>query len=104
MKKELANISEIKLVGLTVRTNNKNEMNPETSKIGALAGQFWSQHTASKIQNRKNPGITFSVYTDYDSDEHGDYTYFIGEEVNDFEDMPAGLQKLTIPEAKYQKF
>lgn len=27
MKKESANKSEIKLVGLTARTNNKNEMN-----------------------------------------------------------------------------
>lgn len=32
MKKELVNKSEIKLVGLTARTNNKNEMNPATSK------------------------------------------------------------------------
>ena len=33
MRKELSNKSEIKLIGLTVRTNNKNEMNPATSKV-----------------------------------------------------------------------
>lgn len=104
MKKELVNRPEIKLMGLTARTNNKNEMNPQTSKIGELAGRFWSQNIANQIPNRKNPGITLSVYTEYDSNEHGDYTYFIGEEVNSFENIPSELQTLIIPAAKYQKF
>ena len=104
MKKELANKAEIKVIGLTARTNNKNEMNPQLAKIGELAGRFWSQNIASRIPNRKNPGVTLSVYTDYDSNEQGDYTYFIGEEVDSFENMPSDLQKLTIPAAKYQKF
>lgn len=104
MQKELANKSEIKLVGLTARTNNINEMNPQTSKIGELAGRFWSQNVAGQISNRKNPGVTFSIYTEYDSNEHGDYTYFIGEEVSSCENIPQGLQQLTIPAAKYQKF
>jgi predicted transcriptional regulator YdeE len=104
MKKELTTKSEIKLIGLTARTNNKNEMNPETSKIGELAGRFWGQNIASQIVDRKNPGVTLSVYTEYDSNEHGDYTYFIGEEVNSIDNIPEGLQVLTIPAAKYQKF
>ena len=104
MKKELINKQEIKLVGLTARTNNKNEGNPQTSKIGALAGRFWSQNIADQIANRKNPGVTLSVYTEYDSNEHGDYTYFIGEEVSSFENIPSGLQQFTIPAAQYQKF
>lgn len=104
MKKELTNKSEIKLVGLSTRTNNKSEMNPQTSKIGELADRFWSQNIADQISNRKNPGVTLSVYTEYDSNEHGDYTYFMGEEVNSFEHIPADLQKLTIPATKYQKF
>lgn len=104
MKKELVNKSEIKLVGLTARTNNKNEMNPQTSKIGELARRFWSQNIATQISHRKNPGVTLSVYAEYDSNEHGDYTYFIGEEVSSFEHIPSGLQKLMIPAAKYQKF
>jgi len=104
MKKELMNKSEIKLVGLTARTNNKNEMNSATSKIEKLAGRFWSQNIAAQISNRKNPGITLSIYSEYDSDEHGDYTYFIGEEVNSFESVPPEFNTLTIPAAKYQRF
>lgn len=104
MKKELVNKSEIKLVGLTARTNNKNEMNPQTAKIGALMGRYFSQQIANQIPNRKHPGVTLSVYTNYDSDEHGDYTYFVGEEVSSFDNLPAELQKITIPASRYQKF
>lgn len=104
MKKTPVNKQEIKLIGLSARTNNKNEMNPQTSRIGELAGRYWSQGVAAQIPNRQNPGVTLSVYTEYDSDEHGDYTYFIGEEVTSFENIPSGFQKLIIPSAKYQKF
>ncbi|HEX4045183.1 MAG TPA: AraC family transcriptional regulator, partial [Gammaproteobacteria bacterium] len=47
--------------------------------------RFWSQNIGAQLSNRKNPGVTLSVYTEYDSNEHDDYTYFIGEEVNSFE-------------------
>lgn len=104
MKKELVNKPEIKLIGLTARTNNKNEMNPQTSKIGELMGRYWNQNIAAQISDRKNPGVTLSVYTEYDSNEHGEYTYFVGEEVSSFDNIPPALQKLTIPAAKYQKF
>lgn len=104
MKKEMTNKTEIKLIGLSVRTNNKNEMNLQTSKIGELAGRFWGQNMAAQILNRKNPGVTFSVYTEYDSNEHGDYTYFVGEEVTSFENCSDNFRRLTIPASKYQKF
>jgi predicted transcriptional regulator YdeE len=104
MKKERINKLEIKLMGISARTNNKNEMNPATAKIGELVGRFWGQNMANQIPNRKTPGITLAVYTNYDTDEHGDYTYFIGEEVNAFDNTPDEFQTLTIPASRYQKF
>ena len=41
MKKQKTHQPEITLVGLTARTNNNNEINPEGSKIGALVGAYW---------------------------------------------------------------
>lgn len=104
MKKELAQRSEIKLIGLSTRTNNQNEMNPSTGKIGGMIGDFFGNQWSAKITHRKNPNITFCVYTEYASDEHGDYTYFIGEEVNDFNHVPEGMKTLIIPASHYQKF
>lgn len=76
MKKEISELGAITLVGLTVRTNNKNEMNPDAAKIAALAGSYWANQVANGIKHRFQPGITYAVYTDYESDENGDYTYF----------------------------
>ena len=105
MKKEKIKLDEIILVGLTARTNNKNEINPETSKIGQLAGEYWSTQVAQYIQHRLKPGVAYAVYTDYDSDEHGDYTYFIGEAVTSLAGQDLSQFKtITIPQSHYQKF
>ncbi len=105
MKREKTELSEIMLVGFSARTNNKNEMNPELSKIGQLAGNYWSNQLAQAIQHRTNPGVTYAVYTDYDSDEHGDYTYFIGEAVDSLAGQNLSqFTTVTIPKSHYQKF
>jgi predicted transcriptional regulator YdeE len=94
---------ETKLVGITGRTNNKQEANPATSRIAALMGQYWQQAIAMQIPHRKNPGITFAAYTEYESDYTGDYTYFIGEEVSLVAELPASLHAITIPAGRYAK-
>jgi len=98
-------LAHLKLVGITARTNNKNEMNPEKAKIGETAGRYWGNALATNIQNRINPGVTYAVYTDYASDEHGDYTYFIGEAVSSFETQDTQIfTPLAIPDSQYQQF
>ncbi len=104
MKKSLINLEEIKLVGITARTNNTDEMNPEKGKIGPTLETYFSKNLADKIQNRKSPGKTFCIYTEYESDETGEYTYFVGEEVTSFEGVDASFETLTIPMQSYAKF
>lgn len=104
MQKELVTQSDIKIVGITTRTNNKNEMNPQTAKIGETFGRYFGQQLASQIPHRKNPGVTFSIYTNYESNEHGDYTYFLGEAVDSFDNIPDHFQTLLIPAGQFQKF
>lgn len=103
MKKEKTHINQFILAGLTVRTNNKNEMNPTTGKIGPLVQRYWNDKIAEKIQYRTNPGLTYIAYTDYESNEHGDYTFLVGETV--LENTPQqDFQIITIPEGIFQKF
>lgn len=105
MKNEKVQFPQITLAGISVRTNNKTELNPEISKIKNVANYYWKNQVAKQLIARLSPGITYAVYTDYASNECGDYTYFIGEKVE-----PLALQdklnfnKLIIPTGLYQKF
>jgi predicted transcriptional regulator YdeE len=98
-------ISQLLIVGLTTRTNNTNEMNPAKSKIAGLFETYISDQRCNDIKHRINPGVTYAVYTDYETDEHGDYTYYLGEAVSSFEEQDLSkFETLTIPESKYMKF
>lgn len=104
MQKQLIELPTIKLVGITARTNNALEMNASTAKIGATIQQYFQNSVSEKIARRKTPGVTYCVYTEYESDVTGDYTYFIGEEVESFEDVSVDLKQLSIANQRYIKF
>ena len=73
-------------------------------RIFPCVQRYFHGALAEKIPNRKKPGTTFCAYTDYESNYLGAYTYFIGEEVNSFNHLPEGFDKLTIPAQSYAKF
>ena len=105
MKKEKVSLGELILVGIAVRTNNSNEMNPKTSKIAGHTNLYWGQSLANNIKHRVAPGVTYCVYTDYESDEHGEYNYFMGEAVGSANNQDLSqFHTLIIPKGNYQKF
>lgn len=104
MKKEIVTKPIFKLMGLHVVTNNHDEQNPDTAKIGPLINRFLSENIGARIPHRENPGVLYSVYTDYESDHNGNYTYLIGEEVYSFEDAPSDLHCVIVPTGQYQRF
>lgn len=93
-----------KLVGIAVRTNNTDEMNQEKSKIASTVHNYFSNQLFERINYRVKPMVTYSAYSDYESDYTGNYTYFIGEEVENFDDIPEGFSKLVIPVGEYRIF
>ena len=94
-------LQELKLAGITARTNTALEMDPKTGKIGPTVQRFFEECIASKIEHRAKPNVTCCAYTNYSSDKDGDYTFFIGEEVSDFE---GSLETLLIPSQRYVLF
>ena len=104
MKKIETYQTEKKIVGIKIRTNNKFETNSLEGKIFPIVKRYFHQNIAARIPNRLHPGTTYCIYTEYESDHQGDYTYFIGEEVESFADIPADLETMTIPSQKYTKF
>jgi len=105
MKNESTHLDDITLIGITARTSNEREMSPETAKIGGMVAAYFGGQLSEKMLNRKTPGVTYAVYTDYESDEHGEYTYFIGEAVESSEGQDTeAFDIITIPAGAYQKF
>ncbi|MDC0344976.1 GyrI-like domain-containing protein [Alphaproteobacteria bacterium] len=109
MKQQGTSRKEIKLVGFKERTNNVREMDPDTGIILLTIGRYLQSSLSEKQLEWVRPGRFFCVYTDYDSDENGDYTYFVGGEVSSFEGIEEdaaaeGIVTMTIPAQDYTEF
>ena len=104
MKKEIVTHPEMKLMGISTRTRNAAEFNPETAKILPTVQDYFHNGLYDKLTNRKTPGKTYCVYTEYESDHSAAYTYFIGEEVEPNAEASEGLTTITIPAQSYAKF
>jgi predicted transcriptional regulator YdeE len=97
-------LPEIKLVGIKkIRTINEVELNPKAAQILPTIQKYDQENYPNKINHRKNPGITFTIYFEYESDYKGKYSYFVGEEVTEFEDNEE-LERYTIPAQTYSRF
>lgn len=104
MLKEIVCLPQLTLIGMSIRTNNSYEKDSKTANILPLVQRYTHEKLADKIPNRKKPRVTYSVYTDYDSDEFGDYTYFIGELVADSSEVPEEFTTIIIPKQTYVKW
>lgn len=103
MQKKIIEHPEFNIIGLKVRTSNQKEFNPATAKIGPMIGRYWAENLAEKIPHRKNPGVRIVGYANYESDEHGEYDYYFGEEVSSLANIPDGMASLTIPAGRFIK-
>lgn len=91
------------LIGVTVTTNFAKESTPLTSEIAKLVGGYISERKADKIPQRKNPTVSICAYFNYKNKYLGDYSYFIGEEVDENTVPPEGMIRLEIPTGAYYK-
>lgn len=104
MKQAKIELPEIKLIGLTARTSDAHEADPLKGKIFPIVQTYFHQTLFDKIPNRKTPGTTYCAYTEYENEGRTGYTYFIGEEVSEFERLPEQFSKLVISPQTYIKF
>jgi predicted transcriptional regulator YdeE len=91
-------IESIHVTGIETRTKNSDEMSGN-GKIPQLIQSFY-RDLLQKIPGR-NENQILAVYTDYESDENGEYTYFIGARVKDLSQIPEGMVGRTIASARY---
>jgi predicted transcriptional regulator YdeE len=90
------------IAGLAARTNNAREMSGR-GKIGHLWREFLQPNMAAKIPNKVGVDL-FAVYSDYESDHTGHYTYLVGIPVVSTEAVPPNLTIKHVPAGRYAVF
>jgi predicted transcriptional regulator YdeE len=94
--------SAFTLIGIAARTSNALEM----SGKGIITKQWqrvMSEKLIEKIPNRADPDI-LAMYTDYESDATGQYTFLIGAKVTSADSVPIGMVAKHVPAGKYSVF
>ena len=89
------NLSEIPLIGIEVRTNNGS-----ATDIADLWQKFYANGIQDRIPNCIDTRI-FALYSNYESDHTGDFSYLIGCPVSDLENISQGMVGRLIPAQKY---
>jgi len=62
------------IYGISTRTKNLNEMNPETAKIGAI----WQKFDITVEVSYKDGERVYGVYYNYESDANGEFNVMAG--------------------------
>ena len=96
----MPNITKVELTsktinGLQTRTQNTDEMNPESQKIAPLWGKFYTDIMPSL----KEGTALYGVYHNYESDADGMFDVLVGSEQEG-----EGLASVTMQEGRYLKF
>ncbi|MEW6733519.1 MAG: GyrI-like domain-containing protein [Acidobacteriota bacterium] len=92
------------IVGISIRTTNRAEMNAETAQIPSLWQTFYQERLTEKIPEQISGGLVYGVYSSYESDLNGAYTLTAGLEVKDGIDVSQRFSKVEIAEGKYLVF
>lgn len=90
------NLDEILLVGIEIRTNNS-----KRSEISELWQKFYANNVQDRIPDCIDSRL-FGLYSDYETDHTGDYSFMIGCPVSDVTNVPHGMVGRRIPAQTYQ--
>jgi predicted transcriptional regulator YdeE len=98
----ITELTGFEFIGKVADTKNDDEMKGE-GIIPKIWEDFYNHQLLEKIPQKKNSAM-IAIYTNYESDETGKYTYGLGAEVINNARAPEGMEKFTIPELKYVIF
>jgi predicted transcriptional regulator YdeE len=99
----LKQISSFKVSGMTVRTSNSKESNPDTAKLGKHWHKFFSEELVSKIPDKLDDSSIYGVYSNYESDFNGHYDVTAGVSTS-AETEQADFSSINIDRGNYLVF
>ncbi len=90
------------VAGIEARTSNAQERTSD-GLIPTLWARLRSEDLLNRIPNRVDSRIV-ALYTDYESDKDGPYTYVLGAKVSSAKDLPAGMISRAVAPGDYAMF
>lgn len=75
---KVKHVDSFSVSGITVRTANRDEMDPATAKLGKHWEKFFSEGIMNKIPHRLENAPIYGVYSDYASDYNDYYNLTAG--------------------------
>ncbi len=100
MEYRIEQIGEIKIAGIKTTTDNKEGL----TLIPQTWGEFFNEKIIEKIDHKVPSAHLYAVYTEYESDENGKYTFLVGARVDSAQTNEAVNGTIIIPKGKYAVF
>lgn len=101
-KPKPADPASFDVIGISVRTTNAAEATGN-GEIPKLWQRLFMEGVLGAIPDRADEGIV-AVYTNYGSDQNGEYTYLVGSKVKAGTKAPDGMTAITVPAGNYLEF
>ena len=102
MDGRIMNAGGFDVVGVTVRTQNRDEMGPN-GRIGQLWQQVYGNRVLDRIPNKPDNQLV-AVYYDYEKDRDGFYSYVIGVRFASIAQVPDKMVRVHVPAGRYAVF
>jgi predicted transcriptional regulator YdeE len=87
------------VVGFSVRTDYQKEADGK-GEIPQLWQRVMQEGSLESVPHRSDNNL-IAIYTDYSSDEKGEYTYVLGVRVSSVDKVPDGMIQVNVPTGKY---
>lgn len=98
---EKEQIESFNIIGISIETTN--EKGQSMADIGQVWDRFYSENIFTEIPAKIDEDI-YAIYTDYESDYQGKYTFILGCKVSSLGKVPNGCKGLTLKGGRYLKY
>ena len=102
MNPEMVDEAGFVVIGIAARTSNAREMTGD-GIIGKQWGRFLQENPLGQIPSKVDSAVV-AVYTDYGSDQDGEYMFVIGARVKAGTEAPAGMVAKSVLAGRYAMF
>ena len=97
----LETLESFEVAGLTIRTSNAQEMDPETAQIAAVWNQFFEGGSYDNLRGDDEHPPLHGVYSDYESDADGAYTLTVGVAAGETAGHDGDVVLVTVEDGEY---